>query len=308
MPFEFLDDESSTSGEPLDTPVESLADDTCSESTSTMRDTWRPETSYALFVDLALVSSNNHCPSDSPYDTPIFTILVGSGRVPYTIQQGLLKQSPQWAEKCKSKPWGNKIELPDVDEDIGHSVVHYLYTGNYQTLKTKPMPSKAADNDEDPTATSEELGAPSLLEYRRSVRLYCVARTYGLVGLKNLALYRIDNPQGGISIWNVLSIAEEAYEKLPDDEVWFTGYLRRKLEAALRVDNYLLKKKTLQDRIGKVKKFDQALMSVIAEIYTERAEHGNRAEGMDKDPVNRHGTMPADTSKVSEWIRTAKAE
>lgn len=121
-----------------------------------------------------------------------------------------------------------------------------------------------------PTKTDEEPEAHNLREYRRSVRLYCVARTYGLDGLKHLSMHHIEIPQDGISIWNVLDIAEEAYEKLPDDEVWFTEYLRRKLEDVLRVDKFLLKRKEFLGRIGKVKKFDQSLMEVIAEIYTEK--------------------------------------
>ena len=29
------------------------------------------------------------------------------------------------------------IELPELDDDIGHTLVHYLYTGAYQTLKLR---------------------------------------------------------------------------------------------------------------------------------------------------------------------------
>ena len=120
-----------------------------------------------------------------------------------------------------------------------------------------------------PGGAGREPEAHNLREYRRSVRLYCVARTYGLDELKHLSMQHIDIPQDGVSIWNVLDIAEEAYEKFPDDEVWFTEYLRRKLEDALRVDKNLLKRQKFLGRIGKVKKFDQSLMKIIAEIYTE---------------------------------------
>lgn len=299
MAFDSLDDESIASEKPIYTPSESLADESWSEKTSTMGDSWlddRPETSCAPLFDNAFVSyKDDRSCSDSPYITPIFTLLVGSSRVQYTVQEGFLMQSPQWAEKCKSKPWGNKISLPDVDEDIGHSLVHYLYTGKYQTLKPRAISSKPPDeaisskpseNAKNPTATSEEPGAHSLREYRRSVRLYCVARTYGLAGLTYLSICHIEHPQDEISIWNVLDTAQEAYEKLPDDEFWFDSYLRRKLKASLRVDKYLLKKKEFLGRIGKVKKFDQALMKGIAEFYTERAEPDNHKEGTNKEPAS----------------------
>ncbi|MCJ1422848.1 hypothetical protein MMC29_000728 [Sticta canariensis] len=248
MSVEFPDEESFTSEEPLRyTPPESLPDETSSENTytsDTMRQDDRPET--------------------SPYITPIFTLLVGSDRVQYTIQEGFLHQSPLWAEKCKSKPWGNKIALPDVDKDIGHSLVHYLYTGNYQTMKPQTISEAGPGGAIIPTETDKER------EYRRSVLLYCVARTYGLDELKHLSMHHIEIPQDDISIWDVLDIAKEAYEKLPDDEVWFTEHLRWKLEDSLRVDKFLFKRPEFLGRIGKVKKFDQSLMKIIAEIYTEK--------------------------------------
>ena len=165
--------------------------------------------------------------------------------------------------KCNLKPWGNKIALPDVAKDIGHSLVHYLYTGTYQTMKPQTI-SEAGPGGAINPANHD------LLEYRRSVRLYCVARTYGLDELKRLSMHHIEISRDGISIWDVLDITEEAYEKLPDDEVWLTEYLKRKLEDRLGEDKSLFKRPEFHDRIGKVKIFDQALMKIIAEIYAEK--------------------------------------
>lgn len=148
--------------------------------------------------------------------------------------------------------------------------MHYLYTGTYQTMKPPTISDAGPDGAKNPTETGKEPEAHNLQEYRRSVRLYCVARTYGLDELKHLSMHHIEIPQDGISIWDVLDIAEEVYEKLPDDEVWFTEYLRRKLEDMLRVDKFLLKRQEFLGRIGKVKKFDQSLMEIIAEIYTKK--------------------------------------
>lgn len=291
MDFDSLDDESIASEKQTFTPSESLADtsQSGSEKTSTMRFDGpddSSETSCAPLFDNAFVSYNDDCScSDSPYNAPIVTLLVGSSRVKYTIHSELLWQSPLWAKICKPKPWGPKISLPDVHEDIGHSLVHYLYSGKYQTLNPRAISSNPSDNAKNPTATSQEAEAHSLREYRRSVRLYCVAGTYGLAGLSILSIYRIENSQDEISIWNVLDVAQEAYEKLPDDDLWFDGYFRRKLKASLRMDKYLPKREEFLDRIGKVKKFDQALMKGITEFYTERAEPDIRMQGTDKEPA-----------------------
>ncbi|MCJ1462319.1 hypothetical protein MMC07_000919 [Pseudocyphellaria aurata] len=266
MASDFPDDESLMSGAPIYTPSESMADELCSEMTSRAGDELpddRPET--------------------SPYNTPVFTLLIGDSRQAYTIQEALLYQSPQWEKKCKSRPWGEKIALRDVDEDIGHPLVHYLYTGLYQTLKPR---TEAPGDDKKPTATAKEPESHGLREYGRSVRLYCAARTYGLCGLVDLTIYHIEHPQEEIPIEKILDIAQEAYEKLPDDEMWFTDHLKRKLETELSVDSLLLKRQKFLDRIGKVKAFDQALIKCIVDILPMgRAGPGNRASATNDEPT-----------------------
>lgn len=74
-----------------------------------------------------------------------------------------------------------------------------------------------------------------------------------------------------VSIWDILEIAEEAYRKLPHDEVWFAEYLKGTVRAALRVDKILVTRNEFLCRIGRVKRFDQALMKIVAEIYVEVA-------------------------------------
>ena len=70
-----------------------------------------------------------------------------------------------------------------------------------------------------------------------------------------------------VSILDVLKIAEEAYSKLPQNELWFAEYLKGTMQAALRVDKILPPRNKFLSRIGRVKWFDQALMRIVAEIY-----------------------------------------
>ncbi|MCJ1470561.1 hypothetical protein MMC07_009207 [Pseudocyphellaria aurata] len=277
MAFDFPDDESLMSGPPIHTPSESTADDLCnSEMTSRAGDECQ----------------DDDRPETSPYNTTIFTLLIGASRKAYPIHEAFLYQSPEREKKCWSKPWGESIALRDVDEDIGHPLVHYLYTGLYQTLKPQTVCSKAPGDVQDPTATAKEPENHGLREYRRSVLLYCAARTYSIRGLVDLTIYHIENPQEEIPIENVMDIAQEAFEKLPDDEVWFTGHLKRKLETELSVDRFLLKRRKFLDRIGKVKAFDQALMRCIADIYTTGgAGPGNRAQ--DEYTISGFTCLPA---------------
>ena len=82
----------------------------------------------------------------------------------------IIKRAPslQWHQDCFGS---REVSLPEVDEDVGHTFIHYLYTGNYQTLKSSPtcdMPRRA-------------------IEYNRSVLAYHAALSCGLDGLADYA-------------------------------------------------------------------------------------------------------------------------
>jgi hypothetical protein len=58
-----------------------------------------------------------------------------------------------------------------VNEDVGHTVVHFLCTGNYETLRTASEP-----------------GASKMeIEFRRSMLVYQAAREYDLYDLETYA-------------------------------------------------------------------------------------------------------------------------
>lgn len=159
-----------------------------------------------------------------------------------------------------------------MDEDIGHALVHYLYTGSYQTLKPKDVSAAASDDPTGREGNGKAGNLDRLLEYKRSARLYCVAKTYGLFRLETLSMVRIESFKDGISIWDTLDIAEEAYKKLPNDAIWFSMYLKGKMQAAMNEDKHILTRKKFLGRIGRVTEFDRGLMKIIAQIYTGEKE------------------------------------
>lgn len=154
-----------------------------------------------------------------------------------------------------------------MDEDIGHSLMHYLYTGEYQTLKSVETSKKTSSDTTGQETRSYVPDRISILEYKRSVSLYCIVRTYGLERLVIWSKAQMKLLDGSISIWDILEIAEEAYSKLPHNELWFAEYLKGTMQTALRVDKILPTRNEFLSRIGRVKRFDQALMRIVAKIY-----------------------------------------
>ncbi|GFG19063.1 hypothetical protein IFM5058_09663 [Aspergillus udagawae] len=82
--------------------------------------------------------------------------------------------------------WIPRYTLSEVDEEVGHPVVHFLCTGNYETLRTASQPgaSKAA------------------IKYRRSMLDYQAARDYDLYDLETYAKKYIEMFGKSMSIFD----------------------------------------------------------------------------------------------------------
>jgi hypothetical protein len=200
-------------------------------------------------------------------------------------------QSPQWT--FPSTPFdpfsGRTIELPQVDEDIGHTLVHYLYTGTYQTLK------------------SQGVSCP-LTEYRRGILVYCVARLYELNGLADHAIRIIGLFDKMLSIFQVLDIASNVYPKLLEDETWLPDYLKTKIGAAFKADETIFSQERFLNHIGEATAFTKALVKIMVGIYTEKItskakKEGDRSkirEGLFRNPAHHEALVAASEDPVEE--------
>lgn len=139
-----------------------------------------------------------------------------------------------------------------MNEDVGHTLVHYLYTGTFQTLQSP-------EDDDDLTA-----------ELKKNVHLYGVANKYGLAGLKGLALEKIQNQEGLGDIFDILETIKEASKTLLKDDLGLKPYIKRELEVAFESDNALFGKERFIELFGEAKQFDRILMRIVADIYSEK--------------------------------------
>ncbi|RKF75956.1 hypothetical protein GcM1_230021 [Golovinomyces cichoracearum] len=74
----------------------------------------------------------------SPYSGEMITLKFGRTSKNYQVPIGLIKNFSWAPEQVKDsrRPWFGygSISMPDIAEDIGHVLVHYLHTGTYQIL------------------------------------------------------------------------------------------------------------------------------------------------------------------------------
>ncbi|KAL4948876.1 hypothetical protein BDW69DRAFT_175631 [Aspergillus filifer] len=160
--------------------------------------------------------------ANSPYEHPIATVVIGTKR--YGIPMYYLENIPQ----IKRRLWtpGPQAVLDDIDEDIGHTLIHFLYTGQYETLHS---------------------GYNLVTEYQRSALAYKTARRYGLLGLEAVARKQIEHFGPLVHLRDVLETARVILQNLPTDEMWFKDYLKEYLASSFNKD-----KESFQEELNTV--------------------------------------------------------
>lgn len=149
------------------------------------------------------------------------------------------------------------INIYGCRDDIGHTLVHYLYTGEYETLQI-PLSSI-------PDAFTYRT------EYRRSLQTYSVARMYDIHGLRSHATRYARLYAAKLSIFEILKAIRELFPLLQDDESqWLQRYTKARLREAFDEDETTFKNSQFLQLTGGSRTFDQALMSMVIELYSTR--------------------------------------
>jgi hypothetical protein len=140
-----------------------------------------------------------------------------------------------------------------------HTLVHFLYTGRYNTLEPRDVGARTA-----------------LSQYKLGTCAYCAAIRYKLPGLAELAKQTMVAEQEHLTILDVLVVAREhAFPLLPEDESWFSSYLEDAIHAAVTKDAELFTRPGFVDQIEGDRRYRQVVMKAIVNSYSQAPPAAN---------------------------------
>lgn len=200
---------------------------------------------------------------ESPYtDDKIIYLDVGPTATRFHIHRALLTQSEVLHSKPASQLWGEKnsiIALPDLDKATAHTLVHYLYSGRYQSLRL-----------------DDTSAATPLPRYKLATCAFCAAVRYKLPGLADLAKLKITSLDESLSILDILSVAREnAFPGLPESETWYAEYVQHAIKRAAESDPELFTKALFADQVEGDRRYKQVVLNAIVSTYQARAATGS---------------------------------
>lgn len=146
-----------------------------------------------------------------------------------------------------------EFALEEMYADIGHTFIHYLYTGEYQTLAASPNvpPSKTRAR-----------------EFKRSVYAFHMAQRHQIQGLLDHAQRYMHTFVDAVSTLELLKIAREVYATMFTGKKWFEDFVYDQLAAAFKAGEEQFRTEILKCGVGSDAKFDQFLLDLVLKIYS----------------------------------------
>jgi hypothetical protein len=186
--------------------------------------------------------------SHSPYSSQIITLDVGQPgqeKLQYYVQRDLLKHSALFSATSHMFA----IDLNDVDRNIGHILVQFLYTGTYQAL-----------NDTDASKPNGNA------LFRPAVSTYLLAEAYTIPGLQQLAKDSIESLGRNMSIFAIMEAIRDGVSPLPSSKSWFYEYVKTKAKTAFDEDYTIFEKDAFLDSINDIA-LSKFLATYVRELY-----------------------------------------
>ncbi|KAL2848994.1 hypothetical protein BJX68DRAFT_267338 [Aspergillus pseudodeflectus] len=216
-------------------------------------------------------------PEISPYEQSRI-IVVTIGNKNYSIPENYIQGQHRLSQARQS--WNPRIILGDIAADIGHTVLHFLYKGEYETI--------AYGKIEAETHRVE-------IEYKRSLQVYYAARKYEIHGLDTLAQNYIMTLSESLSIFQILQGARLIFSRLPEDEKWFHDYLHSKLSSIFAIDETTFQLDEFYNEIVDDPALSKAVIRIVVKAFTtETLRLRNILEsGTSGNMMNTEGGEPA---------------
>ncbi|KAH6620508.1 hypothetical protein C7974DRAFT_235422 [Boeremia exigua] len=188
-------------------------------------------------------------PWTSPYAEAPVTLHFGPSETAYLVLPHFLP--PTWTDSGTRE----RFCFPDVDVQTGHTLVHYLYKGVYET----PVP-----DDECWTGRAR-------IKLKAAILVFIATSDHNMPGLQRLAIGQIQSYGSYLDIFELLDVIDDDFSRLHSDS-WVHDFLNQQSKKAFENDHTVFTKDAFLHDLA-----DAALVKFITRctvnLYNTRLSH-----------------------------------
>ncbi|KAJ4319696.1 hypothetical protein N0V94_003755 [Neodidymelliopsis sp. IMI 364377] len=208
----------------------------------------------------------------SPYTEPPVELLVGPDRLAYFVPRHMLPS--EWNKTGLER----RLCLAETDQEIGHTLVHYLYSKDYETLDV----------------VAESPLSEAYIQFTRALLVYIMTVKYnGLNSLRDLAIREMEDHGSRMTICQALGAIKDHFSKL-ESPSWIHDYVCKRVKVAFAEDHTVFKSTTFLEIIGNVD-YDKFMMRCVMDSYDERIAQMAEAEKAFSERLNQQRYEARDT-------------
>ncbi|PYI28577.1 hypothetical protein BP00DRAFT_428233 [Aspergillus indologenus CBS 114.80] len=161
-----------------------------------------------------------------------------------------------------------------IEPRAAHTFIHYLCTGQYETLYSLCPPIETA------AGVLEALRARNIEEFARAIHTYAAAVRYEVSGLQELARDFLEQFAERLPTEEILKVTREVYDSLGEEErtrAWLEGFVRGRLEFAFMDEEVSLRQIIREYGIGKQESFDRFIVDETLALFEREREEISQA-------------------------------
>ncbi|KAL2809922.1 hypothetical protein BJX63DRAFT_434779 [Aspergillus granulosus] len=191
----------------------------------------------------------------SPYSSETVYIYIGENRTQYAVPKGILETRAPSLPAVDDGWNGSEVKLPNVHEDVGHTLIHFIFTNEYQ-----PWPGAAAAIPQD-----------AKREFTQGVLTFSAAMEYKIDRLKDCAWHEITRHRNTLSVFDIASVFRTHWAILSNNG-FLTGQLVAKVVDTFSSNNRIFQDERFIELFGGPPEFDKCLAKVMAILLTHKID------------------------------------
>jgi hypothetical protein len=201
-----------------------------------------------------------YSPGTSPYAGDLVHVYIGSTHTEYRTTRRLIERNAPGLPVV-SDGLGHRVTLADVDESIGHTLLHFIHTGNYETWP--PHDEGRAEGQ----PTTDVLRD----EYTNAVLAYHTAKQYNIELLAVWALYYVYVQEQKLAAVEIMTVFCTHWNRLSGD-TFIVLQMERTLARAFRTNEDVLQDHILINLLRGQPEFHLTLNRVMLDLLNRRLD------------------------------------